>query len=121
MIGKFFAKIFGESAKEYPPENEAGGCDINLMFKNINEENYKGKGSVFYTPFMSSGNDGWLGGLQGMDKLSSVFSGAQIDSEDQKAALADYLAQVGEKTEIDALSDLAELAGMTQDELAQVA
>ena len=74
MISNFFSKLFGESAKEYPPENEAGGCDINLIFKNINQETTKGTGSVFYTPFMASGSDGWLGGLQGMDKLSGVFS-----------------------------------------------
>ena len=44
-----------------------------MLFKNLNEETHKGTGSMFYTPMACSGNDNWLGGLQGMDKMKGVF------------------------------------------------
>ena len=112
--------MFGQSTVEYPPANEAGGCDISLIFRNLNEETHKGTGSVFYTPMAGSGNDAWLGGLQGMDKVKGVFEMPQVDGSDalmdagcerRKEALFDYFMQVPDMTESEAITKLAEIAG----------
>ena len=117
LISKFFSKLFSQKAEEYPPMAEAGGVDINLMFKNLNEETHKGTGSAFYTPMASSGNDSWLGGLQGMDKVSGVFQMPQVDGEDEDEAFQNYLLQVTNMNESEAVTRLAELVSLSETEV----
>ena len=70
MLGAL-AGMMGGGGGCPPHTHETGGSDINLISKN---KHVTGKGKP------SSGGDGWIGKLPGMDAIKDLFA-AQVSSE----------------------------------------